>query len=74
MDIQIETLTYEQAFSELERIIAELESGAHSLEESLNFYERGEILAKYCAKLLEQAELKIKSLHGREIIDLQRPE
>jgi exodeoxyribonuclease VII small subunit len=63
----LEELTYEQALAELESIVAALESGDHALESALALYERGQALARYCARLLEQAELKIQSLSGDEL-------
>jgi exodeoxyribonuclease VII small subunit len=65
----VEELTYEQALAELEGIVAALESGDHALEAALAFYERGQALARYCARLLDQAELKIQSLSGDELVD-----
>jgi exodeoxyribonuclease VII small subunit len=62
MNNKLEELSYEQAFSELEYIIQELESGAKTLEESLAFFERGQALLKHCSTLLDQAELKIQQL------------
>lgn len=66
----VEELTYEQALAELENIVAALESGDHALEAALAFYERGQVLARYCARLLDQAELKIQSLSGDELVDV----
>ncbi|MGH2583231.1 MAG: exodeoxyribonuclease VII small subunit [Anaerolineales bacterium] len=60
--IKIEGLTYEQALAELEKIVQELEGEMHSLDESLKLFERGQALAKYCAELLDKAELKVKEL------------
>lgn len=54
--------TFEQAFKELESIIAKLESGELSLDESLALFERGQALAKQCSALLDAAELKVKQL------------
>ena len=65
----IEKLTFEQALNELESIVLNLESDGHSLEESLAMFERGQILAQYCSQLLEQAELKIQTLSGEELVD-----
>ncbi|MGW8224531.1 MAG: exodeoxyribonuclease VII small subunit [Anaerolineales bacterium] len=65
----VEELTYEQALNELESIVLNLESDGHSLEESLAMFERGQILAQYCSQLLEQAELKIQTLSGEELVD-----
>jgi exodeoxyribonuclease VII small subunit len=62
-------LTYEQAYAELEGIVAELESGEHTLEEAITKYERGQALAQYCANLLDKAELKVQQLVGDQIVD-----
>ena len=67
----IEKLTYEQAFSELETIIAALESEERTLDESLSHFERGQALAKYCSELLEKAELKIQQLIGEDLVDFE---
>ncbi|HET7377780.1 MAG TPA: exodeoxyribonuclease VII small subunit [Anaerolineae bacterium] len=58
----IEGLTFEEAFKELEESVVKLESGELPLEESLALYERGQALAVYCGKLLDEAELKIEQV------------
>lgn len=58
----VEELTFEQAFAELEETVGKLESGGLALEESLALFERGQALAAYCGKQLDEAELKIKQL------------
>jgi exodeoxyribonuclease VII small subunit len=67
----VEELTYEQAFAELESIIAVLESEDRTLDESLAKFERGQVLAKHCADLLEKAELKIQQLIGEDLVDFE---
>lgn len=57
-----ELLTFEQAYAELEQIVATLEGSQSSLEESIKLFERGQALAERCARLLETAELKVKKL------------
>ncbi|MDD2696172.1 MAG: exodeoxyribonuclease VII small subunit [Anaerolineales bacterium] len=64
----VEELTFEQAFAEFEAIVARLESGEHNLEVSLALYERGQALARRCAQLLDQAELKVKQLSGEDLL------
>ena len=61
---KIEDLTYEQAFAELETIVASLEANQKSLDESIALFERGQALAKHCAALLDQAELRVRTLTG----------
>ena len=56
-------LSYEQAFSELETIVAALESEQKPLDEALQLYERGQLLVQYCAALLDQADLRIQPLN-----------
>ena len=58
----VEELTYEQAFSELETIVAALEGDDQPLDEALALYERGQALAHFCADLLDKAELKVTEL------------
>jgi exodeoxyribonuclease VII small subunit len=59
---QIDDLSFEQAFEELEETVAKLEDGELSLEASLALFERGQQLSAYCSRLLEQAELKVTQL------------
>jgi exodeoxyribonuclease VII small subunit len=59
-----DTLTYEQAFQELEGIVAALETNQQPLEESMRLFERGQYLAQYCAKLLDNADLKVRQLNS----------
>jgi len=52
--------TYDQAFAELEAVLAQLESGDLPLEQALALYERGAELAAYCTRKLEEAELRVR--------------
>ena len=61
----IQSLSYEQAYAELEEIVYGLETNQKTLEESITLFERGQALAKYCAGLLDQAELKVQQLSGQ---------
>ncbi|MEK7323868.1 MAG: exodeoxyribonuclease VII small subunit [Chloroflexota bacterium] len=65
-------LSFEKAFAELESIVAKLESGELSLDESLALFERGQALAAQCYGLLDAAELKVKQLSpGGELEELE---
>ena len=55
----IADLSYEQARDELVRVVAELEQGAPTLEESLALWERGEALAKRCEEWLVGAKARL---------------
>jgi exodeoxyribonuclease VII small subunit len=54
--------TFEQALSELESIVAKMEKGELSLEESLKTFERGIELTRYCESTLNQAEQRVRIL------------
>lgn len=66
-----ESVPFEEALQELEAIVARLEEGDLSLEESLVLFERGQILADQCNEQLSAATLRVEQLteHGeiREI-------
>ncbi|MFC0645866.1 exodeoxyribonuclease VII small subunit [Cellulomonas phragmiteti] len=58
------TLGYEQARDELASIVARLESGAGTLEESLALWERGEALAARCQEWLDGARARLAAARG----------
>ena len=53
-------LSYEEAYQQLEKILQALEDGDLPLEESLKLYELGAALAGYCARKLDEAELRVR--------------
>jgi|SaaInlStandDraft_4_1057021.scaffolds.fasta_scaffold408570_1 exodeoxyribonuclease VII small subunit len=55
-------LSFEQAFGELEAIVAKLESGELALEESVTMFERGRKLSARCQAILDKAELRVNQL------------
>lgn len=63
----VSELSYEQAFNELESIVASLESEQQTLEETMRLFERGQLLAQFCGALLDNAELRIKELTDSRI-------
>lgn len=58
----VDELTYEQAYAELEGIVALLEQEQTELEATIAWFERGQALSKRCQDLLDQAELRIRTL------------
>jgi exodeoxyribonuclease VII small subunit len=58
----IDSLTFEQALAELERIVGQLESGQAPLEQSIEMYERGAALKAHCEKRLEAARLRVEKI------------
>ena len=53
---------FETSLMNLEKIVAELESGQLSLEDSLERYKNGIDLIKHCNKLIDKAEKEVVKL------------
>ncbi len=62
MPADIDTLTFEQALSELEGIVKALESGQGALEASVAAYQRGAALRAHCERKLAEAEQKVQAI------------
>ena len=58
----IDQMNFEQALSELEKIVGALEGGKAPLDESINAYERGIKLKQHCEKMLNAAQEKIEKI------------
>ena len=56
---------FESAIAELDRIAKTLEEGDLPLEKSLELYERGVQLSRFCHSRLEAAERRIEILNDR---------
>jgi exodeoxyribonuclease VII small subunit len=56
---------FEAAIAELEAIVKKLEEGDLPLEKSLELYERGVQLSRFCHARLEDAEKRIEILNER---------
>jgi exodeoxyribonuclease VII small subunit len=62
---------FEEVFEALEAVVEHLERGRLSLDESIAWYEAGLGLTRRCSELLQQAELRIRTL---DVDNLSRPE
>lgn len=60
----MKTQTFEAAMEKLEQIVAKLEGGEATLDESLKLFEEGAGLAAFCSKALDTAEQKITTLQA----------
>lgn len=58
----IDTLSFEEALTELESIVRNLETGKAPLEQSIDFYARGIALKQHCEKKLRDAQAKIEKI------------
>jgi exodeoxyribonuclease VII small subunit len=62
----VETLAYDDAFAELQQVVALLEAGGESLEATIALYERAVALQRRCERLLTEAELRVQQLMPRQ--------
>lgn len=62
----VQEMTFEEAFDELEALVAKLETGDLPLEQALALFERGQALSEHCNQLLQNAELKLRQLQPDE--------
>jgi exodeoxyribonuclease VII small subunit len=59
--------SYEAALAELDALVARMEGGSLSLEESLAAYRRGAVLVKFCQQQLEKVEQQVRVLDGETL-------
>ncbi len=55
---------FEKALAELEKLVAQMEEGGLTLEQSLAAHKRGLELARLCRERLEAAQQQVKVLEG----------
>lgn len=53
---------FEQALSELEELVAQLESADLSLDQSLTHFKRGVELTRHCQSILDEAQQTVEVL------------
>lgn len=67
-------LSFEKSFSELEKIVQELESDKIDLDEGLKKYERGLELAAACQKKLKEVENKVRLIKAKFVAEQKESE
>ncbi len=60
MEFNTENMTFESALVRLEEIVKSLDSGNAPLDDSLNLFEEGVALVKFCNGKLDSAEQRVK--------------
>ena len=59
---ELNALSFEQALSELEAIVSQLEKGDGALYEAIAAYARGAELKKHCQKKLDEARMQVEKI------------
>ena len=62
MDDPVDQLSFEDALKRLEAIVARLESGDASLQESIDLYAEGDKLRRQCEERLAAATARIEAI------------
>ena len=62
MPDDLSTLSFEDALKQLETIVARLESGDASLDESITLYTKGDALRAQCTARLKDAQARIEAI------------
>lgn len=62
----VEEMSFEDALRELESVVARLEKGEATLDESIALYERGNALRAHCAARLKAAEERVATIQQGE--------
>lgn len=57
-----EELSFEEAMSQLENIVRELEAGRIKLDDAVNAYTKAVTLKNFCEQKLKEAQLKIEKI------------
>jgi exodeoxyribonuclease VII small subunit len=67
MSAKTTTDSFEKRLEKLEQLVAQLEQGDISLDESLKAFETGVSLTKSCLATLKNAELKVQQLDNLDV-------
>ncbi|MBW8000920.1 MAG: exodeoxyribonuclease VII small subunit [Planctomycetes bacterium] len=59
-------ISFEQAIKALTQIVSKIETGEIALQDSLEQYEKGMALIKYCREVLSKAEKRIEKISASE--------
>ena len=59
---EIASLSFEDALRSLEDVVRRLESGEVPLDQSIELYERGEVLRAHCQARLDAAQARIEKI------------
>ncbi len=58
----IARLSFEDALTELETIVRQLEDGKAELDQAIKTYERGAQLKRHCEAKLQEAQIKVEKV------------
>lgn len=70
----VEKMSFEEALSELEKIVQKIDSGQENLSDAISSFERGVTLRKHCDSMLKDAKMKIEKITNTDDSDFKTTE
>lgn len=70
---EIRKMTFEETRAQLEELVGRMESGNMPLEQLINAYERGSLLAAHCRSLLEGLQRRVEIIVNGNDANAQEP-
>ena len=69
-DNVIDTMTFEEAMNELEKLVESLDKGDISLDQAISAYDKGSHLKDLCQKKLNEAKMKVETIQSSDNTDV----
>ena len=69
-DNVIDTMTFEEAMNELEKLVESLDKGDVSLDQAISAYDKGSRLKDLCQKKLNEAKMKVETIQSSDNSDV----
>ena len=69
-DNVIDTMTFEEAMNELEKLVESLDKGDISLDQAISAYDKGSQLKDLCQKKLNEAKMKVETIQSLDNSDV----
>ena len=66
----IDTMTFEEAMNELEKLVESLDKGDISLDQAISAYDKGSRLKDLCQKKLNEAKMKVETIQSSDNSDV----
>ena len=66
----VDTMTFEEAMNELEKLVESLDKGDISLDQAISAYDKGSRLKDLCQKKLNEAKMKVETIQSSDNLDV----
>ena len=69
-DNVIDTMTFEEAMNELEKLVESLDKEDITLDQAISAYDKGSQLKDLCQKKLNEAKMKVETIQSSDNLDV----